>query len=262
MEEFEYFDLDGLEDTVSSITLTKEQQKQRQIEALSKTQAAINGLEWERLQILKGLADVEKNNKLYAAVSRAHKGILDIDGELVDILKDCFSDDLDALEFLLKHRHDRFYKAKTVFEEHLEHPKQKELIKTKNVNIRGAKKNKTAQQHMTYMHTGKKNMNMQQQLDDLQRRLALNEQLTTNIIAQQTMLTDSLVSTQNDVKDIISKLSGKITDTRKVSAYTVHKSDPSVTHSALAKMFGVQRRTIIRWLNEVKETLSDTESEV
>lgn len=265
-EGIDYFELEDshfseFEEQCKSLVLTDKQKRDLQIEALTNNNREIKALREKQLLILQGLSDKEKLNKLYDSVCKAHKGILQEDGTLPEVLTACFDGELDDLEFLLANRHTSFYKCADVFLKYKDHPVQKELVKNKAVSLRGVKKSKTAHQHMSYMHSGKdvysRQKKLEKQLDELQERLALNERITTSILTQQTLLTECVIGVKTDVDQLAAKLKGKITDMRKAAAYSLLKNDPKATNSSVAKVFDVDRKTIRKWAKEVQLLLDE-----
>lgn len=266
-----YFEAEG--ESTSTLCLDKGEQSQRHKQALINTTREIKALENQKLKMLSAMTDKEKQRKLFESVCKAHKGILEIDGGLDFVLSSCFEDELDQLEWFLANRHSRFFKSADVFKLNESNEFQKKLVKDGAICLRGLKKSKTANQHITYMHTGKemysRQKKLEQQLDELEKRLAMNEQLTTSLATQQVSLSEfvknsssSISSDIQDIKNIVTRLSGKVTDTRKVTAYVLLTSDKRATHKSVGEVLNVSTKTIQRWLSEIEKLVGEMDTEV
>lgn len=259
IEDFCIEDYESMEDTLNGVftsVYTKEEVRQKQVEALTLNNREMKALKYQQLLLLRGLSDKEKGSKLLATVNKAHKGILEEDGALSEVLTICFDGELEELEFLLANRHTSFYKSSEVFTNSNDHPVQKELVKNKAVSLRGVKKSKTPHQHIAYMHSNKdvytRQKKMEAQLDELQQRLALNERITNSIVTQQALLTECVVEVNMAVVEMVREVSERVKDSRKATAYVMLLQEPDTTYKAIADVLRVSERTIKRWVKEVK----------
>lgn len=222
--------------------------------------------EQERRSILWAMSDPEKAKKLYDIVNKLHGSILDSDERILDkVVEDTFQDSPEIVEWYKKNKNSRFFKSSDIFDGYQEHPVQRDMVRKKSVGKRTIKKAKTANNHVTIMHEAKhnyllklENIEQQDRLDQLEKsmdlKLKVMEQSISDIVTELIGIKSQVEELSEDIKYVYEHIGDK----RKVQAYHVRKQHPEYTVKDIASAFGVDRRTIHRWVTEVENLLSQT----
>lgn len=248
----EYEDLDS--DNFSILDL-KELEKDKEIQNLILLNQQMKYLQQQKRFALSRLAAEGISEKMFQAVLKVHKGILDseMEEQLSDILNNSF-EDKEELSFLLENKHKDFYKSSTVFDEFSGHKVQKVLVKDKLLSKRNIKKQKTPSQHITYVKQAKDYLDKSIK-DKIDRELSeIRLQKAEAEILQLKLGQLRILGKLNEVEDIIEELPSalvNIEDTRKATAYLLKKND-KFSSEHIAKILNVTRQTINRWLREIR----------
>lgn len=232
--------------------LTSEEHKTAQIKALAENHRDQRILRQRQMNILMAMADPEKRDKLFKAVSTVHLNLLeeqDANLEVDAVIQHSF-DTPEDLAFLLANKHSKFYRSTEVLDLHNEHPVQKQMLKGKYVGRRLIKKQKTPMQHFSTLAEAKSKMTKDQRLDALEKSMEDQQRMLTLLANNQIELANQLGETQKSLFD----LQQTVTDLRKLKLYVILcNSKKRQTNYQLAKALDVGERTINRWKKELKQ---------
>lgn len=214
----------------------------------------------QKKNILSSLADKEKISRLFELLKMAHKGILEDQGELDEILLESFDNNQETVDFFKKYKHDKFYRSKEVFDEFSSNPVQVAMVRTKSVSKRDIGKAETYHQHLNYMHSAKQIHDLKERVNRLEQRELINKfesSLNLGAVFRSISELEERVSTNEEVIsgviDELVKLSDRGIDTRKLLAHKLKLENPNLKNKELAKQFGVSVRTVCYWLKDMKD---------
>lgn len=220
-------------------------------------------LQQRELSALWALSDPEKAKKLYDVVTTLHGSILDSDERILErLVEETFKDSPDIVEWYKKNKNSRFFKSGEVFDYYSDHSVQKDMVKKKAIGKRTIKKSKTANQHVTTMHEAKHNYLLKlENIEQMDRIDELEKKFDARISAVEKSLLDVLFDLDEVKKDLsivqedLEQLYDKVEDRRKIQAYLIRKGRPDFTNTQIAQAFGVNRRTLYRWIKEIEALL-------
>lgn len=250
----DYDDYEDVELDNFNILDLKEIEKKKEVQNIVLINQQIKYLHQQKMHSLSKLAEEGASEKMFQAVLKAHRGILDseIEMHLLDILNDSF-EDKDELLFLLENKNKPFYKSSDVFDEHSKHKVQKALVKDKLLSKRSIKKQKTACQHITHVKQAKDHLD-EAIKDKINREISESRlQKAEAEILQLKLDQLRILGKLNEVEDIVGKIPDAlvgIDDTRKVIAYLL-KNNEKFSSEHIAKILNVTRQTVNRWLKEI-----------
>lgn len=196
------------------------------------------------------LADPERGRKMFAMIDKLHKGILEYDGDLDDVIMDVL-DDEELFEFFKKYIHRPFFRSVEVFDNHKSNENQKRMVRGGYMMRNEFKRHNTAGHHVSTILKAKAMDNLQKQVDDLKMKMS-----------QQDKQLDYLRSGMIEVADNVSVLNGVVlqnTENQEDIKIKLHKAksdNPSISFRTLGKMFGVSKDTAMRWFREIDSIVS------
>jgi len=267
MKRPDYLDYEDTDFDNFNITELKELERDKEVQNVIAINQQMKYLQQQKMYSLSKLAEEGISDKMFQAVSKVHKGILDseIERHLSDILKESF-EDKEELLFLLENKNKPFYKSSDIFDEYSSHKVQKVLVKDKLLSKRSIKKQKTAGQHITYVKQAKDSVDrisvMQSELDELKELVLLNKSDNLKLKIAYSKVSEKVSSIEDDLSETIRMLAGKINDQRKIQAFCMKQQDESLSNQSIAKILGVSKRTIERWLLELNTEVSTCDKNV
>lgn len=196
------------------------------------------------------LADPERGRKMFAAIDKLHKGILDYDGDLDDVVMDILEDE-GLFEFFKKYIHRPFFRSVEVFDNHRDNENQKRMVRGGYMMRNEFKRHTTAGHHVSTILKAKAMDNLQKQVDELKMR-----------VSQQGTQLNYLHSGMIEVADNVSVLNSVVlqnTENQEDTKIKLHKAksdNPSLSFRKLGKMFGISKNTAMRWYKEIDAIVS------
>lgn len=248
----EQFNITEYQETISS-----EDFRKKQLERLVDNYRLQKSISSQNRSILYAWSDPVKKQRLFDVVSEVYEGVLESDTQHLTI-EDIVSRALieqDKIDFLFNNRNSNYFPSGKVFELHNEHPTQKELVKGKYLGKRSINKQKTPMQTINYVYSAKSGKDkddrlatMEERLDDLDFKLTLlvmNQNVVSDHINQHSQELSNIKERLSNVEDVIK-------DDRKLKLYALYTSTKDTPYSQLAKEIGVTKRTIVRWIKELR----------
>ena len=119
------FDIDEFDEI-----LFGEEYRKEKINKLAENYRKQKSLKNENLSILSSFSDPEKDKRIFHVTSQAWGGVLEsntINNSVDDIMFQTLVEE--DIEFFNQYRNKNYFPSGKVFEEHLEHPVQKDLTK-------------------------------------------------------------------------------------------------------------------------------------
>ena len=217
-------------------------------------------LKYQKLEMVKLLADQEKIKQLYELIIRLHEGILETDAKLKldEVVQQVLSDKED-LDFFSANKHSTFNRSREVLDLHNDHPVQKKMLSTKSMSVKGFNTTNTYNKHIAYLHNAKQILELKEKVSALEEANTVNEVKESLDISAISNAIDSLAQRVSNTEDVVkgiidelSKLTALGVDPKKLLVYKTKMDNPSLTHRELAKMFNVGIRTIFRWMEQMK----------
>ena len=238
--------------------LTGEEFRKQQIIRLSELHREGRSLKHEQFGILSAFTDHEKNKRLFGVVNQVWGCVLDADTQknTVEEIVSMSLNTEDDYVFLTENRNKQHFPSVDIFEQHIDHPIQKKLTKTKHISKRATKKQKTPMQTISYVYSAKSNSDRDARL------LALEEQMKDahykiSLLALNQVDIMNHSDTQSlQIQEVQSRLSvveETIKDQRKLKLYALHTSEKKPSTKELSKELGVNVRTVRRWLVELRQ---------
>lgn len=248
MDHSDYEDVDGIFDLKSVPVPTKDEL----LSSLISIEKQRKELDRQKRYLLSNIAEEGKSEKIYDAMLKVHKGILEADDSkaVSDIIADSLGDE-DELKFLLENRNSNFYKSLEVFDKFSQHPEQKVLVKKKHINKRGMKRQKTPSQHISYVKDAKDTQSrfarMELELLKMQQQVTAQNTRLQMLEIKQAITYSKITKVDDSLSALAVELSNKVDDTRKITAYLLHK-EKGVSADEISKVLSVPKRTIYRWI--------------
>lgn len=214
-------------------------------------------LKYQKLEMVKLLADPEKIKQLYDMIVKLHEGILEKDGSLDDILQQVL--DSEDLEFFSANKHNTFKRSREVFDKYLEHPVQKKMLSTKSISVKELSTTNTYNKHINCIHSAKQFLELKERVKQLEEASARGEYQRAIDISAISNAIDSLAQRVSNTEDVVkgvidelTKMSASGIDPKKLLAYKTKIDNPKITNKQLSIMFKVDVRTIYRWMEQMK----------
>lgn len=242
------FDIQALNQHLNSADYRTEQLK-----ALAGLHRDQKILKQQQFNILMALADPEKRDKLFKAVSTVHLNLLeeqDADLEVDQIIQHSF-DTPEDVNFLLENKHSKFYRSTEVLDAHQEHPVQKQMMKGKYIGRRLVKKQKTPMQHFNTIVEAKSKMSKDQRLEALENSMEEQRRMMALLASNQIELASQLGETQKS----LATLQETVKDLRKLKLYVLicNNKGKILTNKQLAKSLDISERTVKYWKKELRD---------
>lgn len=240
------------------IAQVKDKERQQYLKDLFAIERQIKELNRQKVNTLASLAEDGKSERIYDAMLKVHKGILESDGS--ESVSDIISSSLETeeeLTLLLENRNAKFYKSSEVFDEFKDHPEQKSLVKKKHINKRGIKKQKTPSQHISYVKDAKDTqsrlMRMELELLKMQQKVDLQNAKLVELEIKQTITESKLDNVDRDLSCLATDLCNKVDDVRKLTAYLMY-TEKGMSVENISEVMQVPKRTLYRWIKTMAET--------
>ena len=201
----------------------------------------------QRISILHKLSDSEKSNRMSGITEKLYQMILE-ECESIDykVTAEELLEDVDDCNFYRMNKHSRFFKQKEVFEKYDDHPMQKKLRRSGFLSKNEVKKQKTHNQYYCSVRDAK----MRYNANELIKRVQKVEERSDEFYKKVEEI-NKKIENQNLVDIALCESLENITDTRKVKLIIVLKEFPNISKEELAKLIGVSRMTIHRWMIEL-----------
>lgn len=251
-----YDEYESIESTFD-ITQVKDKERQQYLKDLFAIERQIKELNRQKVNTLASLAEDGKSERIYDAMLKVHKGILESspDDTLDDIIEVNLQDETEV-KLLLDNKHSKFYSSAEIFDEFKHHPEQQALVKKKLLNKRNVKKSQTPNQHMTCVKDAKDIRNRFDKLEAdilmLKSKLSTQEAKSAKLEQLVSSIDNKVDKLDQDISCSSISLANQIDDIRKLNAYLMYK-EQGITVDVIAKTLGVTQRTIYRWISKLSD---------
>lgn len=234
-----------------------EEYRKEKINKLAENYRKQKSLKNENLSILSSFSDPEKDKRIFHVTSQAWGGVLEsntINNSVDDIMFQTLVEE--DIEFFNQYRNKNYFPSGKVFEEHLEHPVQKDLTKKRYIGKREAKKQKTPMQTINYIYNAKHSSDKDDRLQQIEKSLSEAHRMITLLAVNQSDINSNIQHHSQEFIDIKQRLitvEKMVKDSRKVKLYALYTSSKKMTNQELADEVGISLRTCQYWLKELEE---------
>lgn len=231
--------------------------RQKQLNRLADNRRRAKSLEMENIAILSGFSDPEKKLRLINTVSQLWGVVLETDTELHtidDIVK--LTLESDGLQFFNENRNSQHFPSGVVFEEHIEHPTQKKLVRSKYLSKRQTKKQKTPMQTIGCVYSAKSVSDRDEKLVSIEKSLEKAHLMINALALNQIEIEgklNSVVCDVSNIKEKVERIDKEYNDPRKTKLYVLYTSTENPSTKDLAELCSKDERTIRRWLKDFRE---------